>query len=156
VRFLVATTAKRLATELRIDDESGIARILAEMLAQPCKPDVFDALVPGGVLVILDARRPGVVVPKIHSASPKLGLRFGLDLVPPIVDLSYDANGVSGVLSFGGVSERCVVPWSAVYAMTSVIAAERGAVWTRDVPPDVETSRSAAAAPDRRGLKLVD
>ena len=69
-----------------------------------------------GTLIYLDARRPGVVVPPEHRHDPELVLRIGLDLVPPIPDLAFDARGITGTLQFQGKPFRVEVPWTALYA----------------------------------------
>ncbi len=123
----------------------------------------------GPVLVHVDARRTEVQVPTRFRADASLVLRFGYSLSPPIRDLVIDDDGISGTLTFGGVPFQVVLPWAAVYA-AMVEGEQRGTVWPEDVPEDVLTGTTDAAAataqpasadpdgPTKRAthLKLVD
>jgi stringent starvation protein B len=105
--------------------------------AIPRKHDFVTALLEHGpVLVHLDARAEGVSVPVHLAGEAKLVLRFGHSLTPPIHDLSVDETGLSGTLTFNGVSHHCVLPWTAVYAVVSE-PDHQGMVWPEDVPEDV-------------------
>lgn len=77
-----------------------------------------DLLEEGTVMVTLDSRRAGVVVPTQFLGQPQLNLNF--DHLFRIPDFEYDEQGVRASLSFGGVDQWCDVPWSAVYMMRSV------------------------------------
>jgi stringent starvation protein B len=136
----------------------------------PPKREVVSRLLGDGpILVHLDARRPGVAVPDGLASDPRLVLRFGHGLTPAIADLDIGDDALSGTLSFGGIPHRCVLPWSAVYAVVSE-GDQRGMVWPDDVPPEAMTGPDegggdadeppAAAPPKRSGrathLKLVE
>src|SRR5262249_37242356 len=54
----------------------------------------------GPVLIHLDPRRAGVDVPPSHREGPRLVLRVGHGLTPPILDLVIDEAGVAGTLVF--------------------------------------------------------
>src|SRR5262249_4484100 len=56
----------------------------------------------GPVLIHLDPRRAGVDVPPSHREGPRLVLRVGHGLTPPILDLVIDEAGVAGTLVFKG------------------------------------------------------
>jgi stringent starvation protein B len=123
----------------------------------------------GPVLVHVDARRADVVVPPRFREDASLVLRFGFSLAPPIRDLVIDDDGISGTLTFGGSPFHVGLPWTAVYA-AMVEGEQRGTVWPEDVPEDVLTGTTDAAAataqpasadpdgPTKRAthLKLVD
>jgi stringent starvation protein B len=115
----------------------------------------------GPILVQVDARRPGVSVPERLQGDPRLVLRFGYDLTPAIGDLDIGEEALAGTLSFGGVAHRCVLPWTAVYAVVSE-SDQRGMVWPDDVPPEAvhtpdDKTADEAPQPRARGhLKLVD
>ncbi len=136
----------------------------------PPKREVVSRLLGDGpILVHVDARRPGVMVPTGLASDPRLVLRFGHGLTPAILDLDIGDDALSGTLSFGGLPHRCVLPWSAVYAVVSE-GDQRGMVWPDDVPPEAMTGAEegadsvdeppAAAPPKRSGrqthLKLVE
>lgn len=141
----------------------------------PPKRDVVeDLLGDGPILVHVDARSEGVAVPESFAAEPRLVLRFGYELSPPILDLDIGDEALAGTLTFGGVPFRCVLPWTAVYAVVGE-SDQKGMVWPDDVPPAVldelsggraaesaaETTSEARAMPSadevKRGahLKLV-
>jgi len=113
----------------------------------PDKKRTLEALLARGpVLVHVDARRAEVDVPARFRADASLVLRFGYTLSPAIADLTVDDEGIGGTLTFGGQPHRCVLPWTAVYA-AMVEGEQRGTVWPEDVPEDVLTGSSEAAAP---------
>ena len=125
---------------------------------RPAKRLTMDKLLRDGpVLVHLDPRRPGVDVPLSHRSEPRLVLRFGYGLTPPIVDLAVEELALSGTLTFRGVPHRCLVPWSAVFAI--VDEENRGFIWGEDVPVEIshEYSRDphveTAARPPEKGDK---
>lgn len=112
----------------------------------PPKKDVALALLEGpSVLVHLDPRREGVVVPKWFTGQPQLILQVGLNLPVPIPDLTVDDTGISCTLSFSRSPFWCSIPWSAVYALVGDDG--RGMVWPNDVPPEVAAQMQKAAAP---------
>lgn len=76
-----------------------------------------DMIEKGTVLVTLDARREGVVVPPQFAGQMRLNLNFCFLFGIP--DFEFDPWGVRASLSFGGVDSWCDVPWSAVYMMRS-------------------------------------
>jgi stringent starvation protein B len=76
----------------------------------------------GTVMVTLDSRRDGVVVPAQFTEQPRLNLNF--DHQFRISDFDYDEVGVRASLSFGGVDRWCEVPWTAVYMMRSLESQE--------------------------------
>ncbi|HEY4184339.1 MAG TPA: hypothetical protein VGP07_04685 [Polyangia bacterium] len=64
-----------------------------------------------------------------------LVLQYGHDLPIPIPDLQIDEHGVSATLSFARNPWSTIVPWSAVYVVTSQDG--RGVLYQEDVPGDV-------------------
>ncbi|HEY3353479.1 MAG TPA: ClpXP protease specificity-enhancing factor SspB [Polyangia bacterium] len=134
---------------------------------RPAKRTVVDTMLKDGpVLVHLDPRRGGVDVPAAFHADPRLVLRIGHRLTPPITDLEIDEDGVRATLSFRAVPHHCVIPWSAVFAVVGEDG--QGLVFAEDVPPEVaaemqsepgatEPNQPAAPEPKKRPshLKLV-
>lgn len=103
---------------------------------RPSKQDAFLALLAEGWTSLhLDARREGVVVPEHLKNEAHLVLQYGHDLPIPIPDLQIDEHGVSATLSFARSPWSTVVPWSAVYVVTSHDG--RGVLYQEDVPGDV-------------------
>jgi stringent starvation protein B len=143
-------------------DEELAASLSAPL---PEKRSVVDAMLKDGpVLLHLDARRPGVKVPAGLADDPALVLRVGYTLSPPIPDLVVDEEGVRATLTFRGVPHGCVVPWSALFAVTN--EAGQGLVYDQDVPAEVaarmkgedEADEEPPEPPKPKGrhLKLVE
>lgn len=109
---------------------------------RPSKQDAFLALLAEGCLLHLDARREGVVVPAHLKGEAHLVLQYGNDLPIPIPDLQIDENGVCATLSFARTPSPTVVPWTAVYVVTSPDG--RGVLFQEDVPGDVSVIAAAA------------
>jgi stringent starvation protein B len=87
----------------------------------------------GITMVHLDARRPGVQVPAKHSGDPHL--RLNLSYRYSIPDLEIDDERVQATLSFGGAPFQCILPWAAIFGITS--HAGEGQVWPEDLPTEV-------------------
>jgi len=85
-------------------------------------------------------------VPEHLKNEAHLVLQYGHDLPIPIPDLQVDEHGVSATLSFARVPWSTVIPWSAVYVVTS--ADGRGVLYKEDVPGDVSVlAGSTSEAP---------
>lgn len=80
------------------------------------KERLLAALDRGLVMIHLDARRQGVVVPKHLASEPHLRLNISYRFDPP--DLSVGEWGVRSTLSFSGSRFKVAVPWSALFAIT--------------------------------------
>lgn len=101
----------------------------------PAKKHVLLEYLEHGITMLhLDARRPGVVVPRQYEQDPHL--RLNLSYRYQIPDLEIDDERVQATLSFGGRSFRCVVPWEAVFGITSQATGD-GQVWPEDLPAEV-------------------
>lgn len=89
----------------------------------------------GLVMVHLDPRRDGVVVPEYLSHDPvlRLNLAYGFNL--PALDI--DDSGVFAILSFGGRNFGCTLPWHAIFAMTRPGDAHAGVAWPESTPPEL-------------------
>lgn len=133
----------------RVLDRDGVASSASALDADPVEPVEGDGDTPtpaskhehfagliehGLVLVTLDTRAPGVSVPDSFRGTPQLHLsfshRFGLD------DFAFDENSIRATLSFEGGPHYCVVPWDAVYAMSSEELDERR-VFRESFPPEL-------------------
>jgi stringent starvation protein B len=109
----------------------------------PPKKEVALALLERSkVLVHLDPRKEGVIVPASFRKQPQLVLEVGLNMPVPIPDLRLDEEGMSCTLSFSRQPFYCMVPWPSVFAMVGDDG--RGMVWPDDVPPEI-----ASQAPGR-------
>ena len=81
------------------------------------KERLLQALDQGMVMIHLDARRPGVLVPVSLRTEAHLRLNLSYRFDPP--DLSVGDWGVRSTLSFSGSRFTVAVPWSALFAITS-------------------------------------
>ena len=133
------------------------------MEALPPKRVVADALLAGvTILVHLDARRDGVVVPERLRTGPQLVLRIGYGLVPPIPDLKVDDEGIGCTLSFNRAPFWCFLPWTAVYGLVGEDG--RAMFWPEDVPlelaqvprPNAEPARPTPKRAKKPRLRAAD
>jgi stringent starvation protein B len=116
------------------------------MTRVPSKKQVLLALLERGIAMVhLDARRPGVSVPAQFAAEPHLRLnlsyRFG------IPDLVVDDEKVQATLSFSRQPFQCVMPWPAIFGVTSEEG--RGQVWPEDLPTEVTLAAERSATQEK-------
>lgn len=86
------------------------------------KQRLLSALEQGLTQVHLDARRPGVIVPERFKSEHHLVLNVSYRFDPP--DLSVSEWGVRQTLSFNGSRFQVGLPWSAIYALASLVTRE--------------------------------
>jgi stringent starvation protein B len=101
-------------------------------------------LAEGMVLVHLDARCDRVQVPTKYALDPELRLNLSYRFASR--DLAVGDDGVSCTLSFGGLPFRCVLPYAAIYAVTSHVTGE-ALVWPEDLPLEAVGARTEQASP---------
>jgi stringent starvation protein B len=116
------------------------------------KETLLAFLARGVAMVHLDARRPGVVVPSEFAGDPHL--RLNLSYRYGIPDLDIGDERVQATLSFHGRPFQCLLPWPAVFAVTSHQTGE-GQVWPEDLPTEAAQGFTAAP-PERPKLAAVD
>lgn len=107
------------------------------------KDRLLAALERGLVMVHLDARRAGVLVPPELRCESHLRLHLSYRFVPP--DLSVGDWGVRSTLSFSGKRFTVAVPWSALFAITSKVTHE---FWM--FPEDMPTELTQVPPPTLR------
>ncbi|MDQ3266023.1 MAG: ClpXP protease specificity-enhancing factor SspB [Myxococcota bacterium] len=107
------------------------------------KERLLNALNLGMVMVHLDARRPGVVVPQELRDEAHLRLNLSYRFDPP--DLSVNEWGVRQSLSFGGSRFSVGIPWSALFAVTSHVTKEFW-MFVEDLPPELLSAPPNASA----------
>lgn len=93
------------------------------------------ALQQGTVMIHLDARRPGVIVPARFRDDFHLRLNVSLRFDPP--DLTVGEWGVRETLSFGGVRFAVAVPWSAIFAITGPGRAGQAWMYSEEMPREL-------------------
>ena len=120
--------------------EVASIHVLDDVVRPADKRRVLEAqLARGAVLVHLDARRAGVIVPPRLRNDAGLVLRIGRSLSSPLDDLALDAQALSATLTFDRERFHCVVPWTAIYGAL-VEGEQRGEVWVEDAPDDLVTN----------------
>ncbi len=98
------------------------------------KARLLAALDKGMVMIHLDARRPGVLVPASLRNESHLRLNLSYRFDPP--DLTVGEWGVRCTLSFSGSRFTVAVPWSALFAVTSQVTKESWA-YPEDMPVEL-------------------
>jgi stringent starvation protein B len=99
------------------------------------KERLLAALEQGMVMIHLDARRPGVLVPQHLRNESHLRLNLSYRFDPP--DLSVSDWGVRSTLSFSGTRFTIAVPWSALFAIASHVTKELFWMYPDDMPPEL-------------------
>ncbi len=89
----------------------------------------------GLVMMHLDPRVEGVVVPERFKADPVLRLNIAYGFNLPALDVSDD--GVFAILSFNRVDFACTLPWPAVFALTAPERAHEGTAWPESAPAEL-------------------
>lgn len=98
------------------------------------KERLLSALDRGMVMIHLDARRPGVIVPPSLRGEHHLRLNLSYRFDPP--DLSVGEWGIRSTLSFSGSRFTVAVPWSALFAITSHVTQESW-MYADDIPAEL-------------------
>jgi stringent starvation protein B len=98
------------------------AHVTDETRAGEKKQRLLQALDQGLTQIHLDARRPGVLVPERYRTDHHLVLNLSYRFDPP--DLTVTEWGVRQTLLFGGQRFTIGAPWSAGYAVASLVSRE--------------------------------
>jgi stringent starvation protein B len=112
-----------------VDKRETLLRLLAE----------------GMVMVHLDARRPGVKVPRAHQQDALLRLNLSFRFASR--DLVVEDDRVRCTLSFAGAPCACELPLAAIFAVTSHVTGE-SLVWPDSLPSEAHSDPGEA----QRGL----
>lgn len=99
------------------------------------KERLLAALEQGMVMIHLDARRPGVLVPPHLRNEAHLRLNISYRFDPP--DLSVSEWGIRCTLSFSGTRFTVAVPWSALFAIASHVTKDLAWMYPDDMPPEL-------------------
>jgi stringent starvation protein B len=118
-----------------MDDKKGLDK----------KERLLAALDQGMVMIHLDARRPGVLVPASIRGEAHLRLNLSYRFDPP--DLTVGEWGVRCTLSFSGSRFTVAVPWSALFAIASHVTKEFW-MYPDDMPPEL-LQQPATARPQQ-------
>jgi len=113
---------------------------------QEKKERLLSALDKGMVMIHLDARRPGVVVPNQFRQEAHLRLNLSYRFDPP--DLSVGDWGVRSTLTFSGQRFTVAVPWSALFAVASHVTHEFW-LFPEDMPEELVAAAQAKGKEER-------
>jgi stringent starvation protein B len=110
------------------------------------KRELLESLLERGmVMVVLDARRPGVAVPPHLARDPQLRLnlswRFGFSM-------ELDDWGVKATLTFGGQPFLCRLPWNSIYVMVSHAERDQQYLFPTDLPEELQRLAAGAGPED--------
>ncbi|NTX17771.1 stringent starvation protein B [Myxococcus sp. CA056] len=108
------------------------------------KERLLASLDQGMVMIHLDARRPGVLVPASLRGEAHLRLNLSYRFDPP--DLTVGEWGVRCTLSFSGSRFTVAVPWSALFAIASHVTKESW-MYMEDMPPELLQQPAAGRPP---------
>lgn len=116
------------------------------------KKTLLSYLTRGVAMIHLDARRGGVVVPAKFAHDAHLRLNLSYRYAIPDFDITEDR--VQATLSFGGVPFQCLVPWDAIFGITSHATGD-GQVWPEDLPTEVVRSLADKDGEGARGAERI-
>ncbi|MFT7580176.1 MAG: hypothetical protein ACI9MR_001843 [Myxococcota bacterium] len=108
---------------------------MIDAVAEQKRRHMLDMLDRGLVMIHLDPRVEGVEIPDQFRGDPvlRLNVAYGFNLPA----LTVDADGIYAVLSFNRLDFGCVMPWPAVFALTSPDDGHEGAVWPTAIPAEL-------------------
>ena len=98
-------------------------------------------LADGMVMIHLDTRRDGVDVPEQHRGHPALALNLSRAFRLDVFEVGPFA--VHASLSFQGEVYRCVLPYDAIFSMTSKVDGQ-SRVFADALPPELAAMADAA------------
>ncbi len=90
----------------------------------------------GMVMIHLDPRAPGVIVPPQFRADPVLRLNVAWQFQLPALEIGDDS--IYAVLSFQRQNFGCTVPWEAVFGLTMPDVEHEGMLWPESMPPELD------------------
>ncbi len=103
----------------------------------------------GTIMVFVDARKTGVEVPEQHRGNAQLPLN--LDYTFQIPDFKVCDDRIEASLSFSRQRYFCVIPFDAIYAVSSK-AVNEALVYPENLPPDI----SLFEAPSEPGTTTTE
>jgi hypothetical protein len=114
----------------------------------PSKRDLVRELLDEGTLLLhLDPRRDGVNLPAHLRQDATVALSLGRHLAVPIPDLEVGDDAITATLSFNRTPHHCVLPWTAIYLVTTDHG--KAYLWAQDAPPEALAELLALALAER-------
>lgn len=115
---------------------------------QTKQKQLLELLQEGPVMVFIDTRCPGVVVPERFRGSPDLKLNF--DYAFHIPDFEVREDGLVATLSFSQTPHFCAIPFEAIWQMVNT-KNQKNFAYPESFPHEVIHELLGQA---RRGLKV--
>lgn len=84
------------------------------------------------VLIHLDSRKDGVIVPENFQNNPTLTFKLSYNFQG---QLSLEEDCINAYLKFSGEYSNCVIPWESLWGITG--SDERNKIWSEDVPKEL-------------------
>ncbi|MEZ4269311.1 MAG: ClpXP protease specificity-enhancing factor SspB [Myxococcota bacterium] len=103
---------------------------------QQKREKMLELLDRGMVMIHLDPRAPGVIVPAQFRADPVLRLNVAWQFQLPALEVGEDS--VYAVLSFQRQNFGCTLPWDAVFGLTMPDVEHEGMLWPESMPPELD------------------
>lgn len=100
------------------------------------------------ILLHIDSRKAGVAVPENLVNNPALTLKLSCNFQGAT---NFDASGITSYLRFAGNYFECILPWDAIWGMTSAKSEQQ--LWPEDIPPEL-VAELAKAKLKQFGAKL--
>jgi len=97
------------------------------------KLKIFDDWMRGDhILIHVDSRRSDVEVPESCRNNYALVLKLSYLFSG---ETARDDSGISAYLKFSGQYEKCVIPWTAIWGITSSDGQQK--IWPKELPPEL-------------------
>ncbi|MCB9788205.1 MAG: hypothetical protein H6744_16100 [Deltaproteobacteria bacterium] len=97
---------------------------------------MLELLERGMVMIHLDPRAPGVVVPPRFGQDTVLRLNVAWQFQLPALEIGEDS--IYAVLSFQRQNFGCTLPWDAIFGLTMPDDEHQGMLWPASMPPELD------------------
>jgi hypothetical protein len=99
------------------------------------------------VVVHMNPRVEGVIVPLHLKQRAMIYLQFGHGFPTPIRNLEVDDDGIRATLSFDQKPFDCVIPWESVYGLQ---CGETVQAWPENFPPELRPQQTQGTKQPKR------
>lgn len=99
------------------------------------KEQYFTAMLGEGVVMVhLNPRAPGVIVPERFKKDVLLRVNIAVGFNLPVFRIEHE--GIVTMLSFNRQNFLCTIPWTSIFCLTLPDKGHAGRVWEEDFPPE--------------------
>jgi stringent starvation protein B len=111
------------------------------------KEEYFTAMLEEGVVMVhLDPRREGVIVPAQFKEDILLRVNVAVGFNLPVFRIEHEALVV--MLSFNRQNFLCTIPWTSVFCLTMPDKGHAGRIWEESFPPEFKQTEPPVIVPD--------